>query len=27
VQRYGVYPSTQQYVNSVLALRQRFGGG
>jgi soluble lytic murein transglycosylase-like protein len=27
VQRHGVYPSTQQYVNSVLALRQRFGGG
>ncbi len=27
VQRNGVYPSTQQYMNSVLALRQRFGGG
>jgi len=27
VERYGVYPSTQQYINSVLALRQRFGGG
>jgi LysM repeat protein len=27
VQRYGVYPSTQQYVNSVLALRRQFGGG
>ena len=27
VQRYGVYPSTQQYINNVLALRQRFGGG
>lgn len=27
VERYGVYPSTQQYVNSVMALRQRFGGG
>jgi soluble lytic murein transglycosylase-like protein len=27
VQRNGVYPSTQQYVNSVMALRQRFGGG
>lgn len=23
----GVYPSTQQYVNDVQALRQRFGGG
>jgi LysM repeat protein len=27
VERYGVYASTQQYVNSVLALRHRFGGG
>jgi LysM repeat protein len=27
VERYGVYPSTQQYVNNVLALEQRFGGG
>lgn len=27
VQRYGVYPSTQRYINSVMALRQRFGGG
>ncbi len=27
VQRYGMYPSTQQYVNSVLALRRQFGGG
>jgi LysM repeat protein len=27
VQQNGVYPSTQQYINSVLALRQRFGGG
>jgi LysM repeat protein len=27
VQRHGVYPSTHQYINSVLALRQRFGGG
>jgi LysM repeat protein len=27
VQAHGVYPSTQQYINSVLALRQRFGGG
>ena len=23
----GVYADTQQYVNSVMALRQRFGGG
>ncbi len=23
----GEYPSTQQYVNDVMALRQRFGGG
>jgi LysM repeat protein len=27
VQQNGVYPSTQQYINSVMALRQRFGGG
>jgi hypothetical protein len=27
VRLHGVYPSTQQYINSVLALRQRFGGG
>ncbi len=27
VQRFGVYPSTQQYVNDVMALAQRFGGG
>jgi soluble lytic murein transglycosylase-like protein len=27
VQRYGVYPETQRYVNSVMALRQQFGGG
>ena len=27
VQRYGLYPSTQQYINSVMALRQQFGGG
>jgi LysM repeat protein len=27
VQRHGLYSSTQQYVNSVMALRQRFGGG
>jgi LysM repeat protein len=27
VQQNGVYPDTQQYVNSVMALRQRFGGG
>jgi soluble lytic murein transglycosylase-like protein len=26
VQAHGVYPSTQQYVNSVLALEHRFGG-
>jgi N-acetylmuramoyl-L-alanine amidase len=27
VQRNGVYPDTQQYVNSVLALERQFGGG
>jgi LysM repeat protein len=27
VQRYGIYPSTQQYVNDVMSLAQRFGGG
>jgi LysM repeat protein len=27
VERYGVLPSTQQYVNDVLALEQRFSGG
>jgi LysM repeat protein len=27
VQQNGVYPATQQYVNDVMALRQRFGGG
>jgi LysM repeat protein len=27
VQRDGLYPSTQQYVNDVMALAQRFGGG
>jgi LysM repeat protein len=27
VQQNGVDPDTQQYVNSVMALRQRFGGG
>ena len=27
VQRYGMYPSTQSYVNTVLALSNRFGGG
>jgi N-acetylmuramoyl-L-alanine amidase len=27
VQQHGLYPETQQYVNSVLALEQRFGGG
>jgi LysM repeat protein len=26
VQSHGVYASTQQYINSVLALRHRFGG-
>lgn len=26
VRQYGMFPSTQQYVNDVLALRQRFGG-
>jgi hypothetical protein len=27
VQRHGMYPDTQRYVNSVLALRARFAGG
>jgi LysM repeat protein len=27
VEQNGVYPATQQYVNDVMALRQRFGGG
>jgi soluble lytic murein transglycosylase-like protein len=27
VQQHGLYPSTQQYVQSVLALERRFGGG
>jgi LysM repeat protein len=27
VQRNGVYPSTQQYVNDVMALARRYGGG
>jgi LysM repeat protein len=27
VQAHGMYPSTQQYVQSVQALEQRFGGG
>jgi soluble lytic murein transglycosylase-like protein len=27
VERNGIYPSTQQYVNDVLALQHRFGGG
>ncbi len=27
VQRYGMFPSTQQYVNDVMALAQHFGGG
>jgi soluble lytic murein transglycosylase-like protein len=26
VRQYGMFPSTQQYVNDVMALRQRFGG-
>jgi LysM repeat protein len=27
VRRHGMYSDTQQYVNNVMALRQRFGGG
>lgn len=27
VQQYGMYPSTQSYVDNVLALSNRFGGG
>ena len=27
VRQHGLYPDTQQYVNSVLALERRFGGG
>jgi len=27
VEQNGIYPSTQQYVNSVLALERQFGGG
>ncbi|MGI8428630.1 MAG: LysM peptidoglycan-binding domain-containing protein [Solirubrobacteraceae bacterium] len=27
VQRYGMFPSTQQYVGNVLALARQFGGG
>jgi LysM repeat protein len=27
VQQHGLYPETQQYVNSVLALERQFGGG
>lgn len=27
VRQHGMYPDTQQYVNNVMALRQRFGGG
>jgi LysM repeat protein len=27
VERYGVLPSTQQYINDVMSLSQRFGGG
>jgi hypothetical protein len=26
VQAHGMYADTQQYVNNVMALRQRFGG-
>jgi soluble lytic murein transglycosylase-like protein len=26
VQEHGMYSDTQQYVNDVMALRQRFGG-
>ncbi len=27
VQQNGLYPDTQQYVNDVMSLAQRFGGG
>src|SRR5581483_3609125 len=27
VRAHGMYPDTQAYVNNVMALRQRFGGG
>ncbi len=27
VEKYGVYPSTQQYVNNVMSLASSFGGG
>jgi N-acetylmuramoyl-L-alanine amidase len=27
IQQHGLYPETQQYVNSVLALERQFGGG
>ena len=27
VERHGLYSSTQQYVNDVMSLAQRFGGG
>jgi LysM repeat protein len=27
VEKHGMFPSTQRYVNSVMALRARFGGG
>ena len=27
VQQHGLFPDTQQYVNSVMALEQQFGGG
>jgi hypothetical protein len=26
VQQHGMYSDTQQYVNNVMALQQRFGG-
>jgi len=27
VRQHGMYSDTQQYVNNVMALRQRYGGG
>ena len=27
VRQHGLFPDTQAYVNNVMALRQRFGGG
>jgi hypothetical protein len=27
VREHGMYSDTQQYVNNVMALRQRYGGG